>query len=438
MNETYVCSIRSAWVLTSTVNSAVITERAFEAAPHIGTGDHVTMNLARRTRVSLRAPRSSQKRLLLLTTNNAIGGMERTAICVAREFTRRKWTVRSIFAAGSNGSTNGIRSFVAWCREQGVEVETHAAVLPITAPHTLQAMLALRRLTSETHPSVVNIHYGSSFISLRDVLAVRMAGVRHCVATVHHPEPWTKTGQRKRIMTRISAYLCSSIIVPSHAVRDVLLDAGIPKRKIHVIYNGVPMPASQPNRSSARTNLRLPQDAFVISTLARLDPHKGIADLIEAAALVPDPLGKLRVVIAGDGVERTSLEELAALRLGGRAMFLGRVPDTASVYAASDVFVLPSHLEGFGLVYIEAAFHGVPSIGTNVGGVPDAILDGKTGLLVPPGDPPLLAASICRLRDDPKLRLRLGLAAKERAESEFTEARMADQYEQVFYKHPPE
>jgi glycosyltransferase involved in cell wall biosynthesis len=120
----------------------------------------------------------------------------------------------------------------------------------------------------------------------------------------------------------------------------------------------------------------------------------------------------------------------------GRAIFLGRVPDTTDVYAASDLFVLPSHLEGFGLVFIEAAFHGVPSIGTNVGGVPYAIEDGKTGMLVPVKDDAAFAASIKKLWDHAALRQQMGEAARARACSEFTEARMAERYAAILTGKP--
>jgi glycosyltransferase involved in cell wall biosynthesis len=109
------------------------------------------------------------------------------------------------------------------------------------------------------------------------------------------------------------------------------------------------------------------------------------------------------------------------------------VPDTADLYAASDLFALPSYLEGFGLVYVEAAFHGVPSIGADMGGTREAILDGETGLLVPPGDRAALAGAIQRLRDDAVLRRRFGAAARARARARFAPARMADEYAAVFW-----
>ncbi len=239
-------------------------------------------------------------------------------------------------------------------------------------------------------------------------------------------------GGRKRAMTRLAALLTHAVTVNSRAMRDILLEAGVPARKIHMLPPGVQVPTDLPDRDEARARLGLPVDAFVVGCVARLAPHKGVGDLIKAAARVPDPGGHLRVAVAGDGPERVALETLGVACLGARAVFLGRVPDIQDVYAAADMFALPSHMEGFGLVYIEAAFHGVASVGARAGGVPDVILDGETGLLVPPGDPDALAAALARLHDDPALRRRLGEAARTRAYAEFTEERMADRYASLF------
>ncbi len=376
-----------------------------------------------------------RKKLLILMTGHDIGGVERTVTDLAREFKARGWDVRAVFAQPPDEAKRS--TLLEWCRSQGVEAETSPALISALSPHSWRDVLRLRRLIAAYNPDVVNIHYGHNFIPIKDVLAVRLAGLRRLVVSVHHPESWSEgSGPRHRINTGRASRLCDVVVVPSRATRDLLLEADVSARKIRIIPSGVPVPTPTrlPDRAEARVRLGLPPDAFVVGCLARLDPHKSVGDLIEAAARVPDPRGELRVLIAGDGTERAALEDLAAARLGPRATFLGRLPDEAvpDVYAASDLFCLPSKLEGFGLVYIEAAYHGVPSIGANVGGVPDVIVDGETGLLVPPGDPDAIAAAIVRLRDDPQMLERLGEAARTRAYAEFTVERMADRYTTVY------
>jgi glycosyltransferase involved in cell wall biosynthesis len=187
------------------------------------------------------------------------------------------------------------------------------------------------------------------------------------------------------------------------------------------------------SRAEARDKLGLARDAFVVSALARLSREKGIADLIEGVARVPESNVPVHLVIAGEGGARAELEALAASRLNGRVLFTGQVPEASDIYAAADLFALPSHMEGFGLVYLEAALHGVPSVGTSVGGIPFAIKEGVTGLLVPLRDVDAIGRAIGTMRDDPERRKRMGQAARERVEREFSPSAMCDNYARVLF-----
>ncbi len=366
-------------------------------------------------------------KVLFVATSDSIGGMGRTALDLARNFAARGWRVRAVFPDTAKSS-----ALIEWARRQGARAEANPAVRDIVDVHRLRDMRALRRLAAAGNPDIVNIHYGENYISLKDVIAVRLSGRRRCVVTVHHPVPWSSMNGRKRLMTRLAALLAHVVTVNSTLMRDILVEAGVPSGKIRILPPGVQAPETLPTRADARARLGLPAGTFVVSSLSRLVPHKGIGDLIEAAALVPDPRDELMVAVVGEGEERAALEALAASRLGDRAVFLGHLADTSDLYAASDIFALPSHMEGFGLVYVEAAFHGVPSIGCTVGGVPDVIADGQTGLLVEPGDIAGLAAAIARLREESGLRLQLGAAARTRAHNKFTEERMTERYAKVF------
>lgn len=372
------------------------------------------------------------RKVMFLTTSAYVGGQERIACGLSRAFKQRGWTVRSVFP---DGPTRDM--FLKWCREQGVEAETSPALLDAAAPHGALDILALGRLVRAWQPDVVNIHYGDNFISAKDLLGLRSAGLgRRYVVSVHHPTPWQATGGRKKLLTRAAAALADDVTTFSNATRDVLLEAGVSKRRLHVIPCGVQVPTHLPAQADARQRLGLPADTKIIGTLGRQEPHKGLKDLIEAVARVPDDEHKLLLAFAGDGPERAALEALAEARLGPRARFLGRVPNIDDFLACCDVFALPSYLEGFGLVYVEAAFHGVPSVGTLVGGVPDAVKDGETGLLVPVGDVARLAQALARLIDDEPLRRKLGQAARQRANDELTETRMAERFERVFLQQP--
>ena len=338
------------------------------------------------------------------------------------------YDVRTIIAVSERSPET-----LKWFKSEGVEAEAHPALLDVHVPRGYKDVGPLRALVSETGADVVNLHYGVNHISLKDVLAIRGAGVKKLFVSVHHPTPLEEMPERTHKMTRLASKFCTAVIASTNILHSQMKQVGVAESKIKRVPYSVPAPSSYPDRQESRARLGIPPDAFVISTLARLEVEKGIGDLLKAAANVPDPGGKLRVLVAGTGPAKADLEAQAAERMKDRALFLGRIPDTADLYAASDIFALPSYLEGFGLVYIEAAYHGVPSIGTNVGGIPEAILDGKTGLLVPVRDTKALEEAIQRLWHDEGLRRQLGEAARRRAETEFTEATFADRCAKVLF-----
>lgn len=363
--------------------------------------------------------------VLLISTAASIGGMERAICGLARELEARGRTIVTIFP---DSPDNG--ALLRWCREQGVDALSSPAVRDAADHHRLYDMVALRRLVRQFRPAVVSLHYGDTFASAKDVLAVRLAGAPRCVVSIHQARPRTETSRRKWLATRLAALLASDVTAFSTATQDLLIEAGVSARNVALIPHGIRPPARMPGKAAARQALGICETARVVGVAARLVPHKGVADLVEAVGRLDDP--KVHLAIAGEGPEHDALACLASRRLGDRARFLGHVADMATFYAACDVFSLPSYMEGFGLVYVEAAFHGVPSVGTKVGGVPDAVADGETGILVPPGDVDALTEAVGRLLADEPLRLRMGEAARRRALAEFSECRMVDGFERLF------
>ncbi len=167
---------------------------------------------------------------------------------------------------------------------------------------------------------------------------------------------------------------------------------------------------------------------FVVFSFGRLVPRKGFDTLIEATAVLRKRGIDVMLFIAGDGPDRKKLEELAWKHgVAERVRFAGAVSDgeLPGLYAACDVFAMVPRsigpdVEGFGIVYLEAGLMGKPVIGSRVGGVPDAVIDGETGLLVPPEDSIAVADAIARLRVDSLFAVRLGEQGRRRASSEFS------------------
>lgn len=207
-----------------------------------------------------------------------------------------------------------------------------------------------------------------------------------------------------------------------------------PTRRVTVMHLGTDVERFSPVDSTARSEIRrrlgLPADAFVALTVRRLFFRNGLDTLLDAAERLRDRRD-LHIVIGGSGPERNEIQR--RIERGGleNVHLLGFIPDAdlPDYYRAADVFVLPTRTaEGFGLVLMEAAASGVPSIATDSGAPREIIDDGRTGLLVPPGAPAELAAAIARLHDAPDLLAAMSRAALAKS-SDFTWDRSIDTLE---------
>lgn len=179
-----------------------------------------------------------------------------------------------------------------------------------------------------------------------------------------------------------------------------------------------------------RRRLGLPEGARVVLFVGRLNADKGVRELVAAfrslLATVPDAY----LVLTGpveDGLDMLLGADWQA-SLGGRALLTGEVDTPEEVMAVAELLALPSYREGFGTVIIEAAAMGVPTVGSAIYGISDAVVDGETGLLVPVRDPVALAAALVRLLEDGELRGRLGQAARRRAVTSFGRQMLAAAY----------
>jgi phosphatidylinositol alpha-1,6-mannosyltransferase len=189
-------------------------------------------------------------------------------------------------------------------------------------------------------------------------------------------------------------------------------------------------------REQARHELGLPPGATVVLGVSRLVPRKGMDVLIEAVGLLAARRPRLHLAIAGDGRDRTRLEKLVE-RTGAPVTFLGRVPDERlpTTYGCADVFAmlcrnrwLGLEQEGFGIVFLEAAASGVPSIAGDSGGASEAVEDGVTGLVVhEPENVEAVRHALARLIDYEELRVRMGTAARRRAKERFAYDILAEQ-----------
>ena len=255
---------------------------------------------------------------------------------------------------------------------------------------TAKAALALRRLLKEARPEIVHAHMMTG--ALLALLLKSVFGFK-LVTHVHNEF------QRSSIFMAVG----DRVIANSQAVGTALLKRGISKARMRVALNG---PLGTPRQGAAAEPAALQRPAIV--TVAGLNHRKGIADLIDAFALLAPRYPDLHLYLVGDGPQREAFEQRASRSaVDGRIHFAGFAPDPRPYMLAADIFVLASHDEPFGLVLVEARALGCAIVATDVGGVPEALDNGDAGVLTAPKDPAALARAISGLLVAPAERLAL-------------------------------
>jgi phosphatidylinositol alpha-1,6-mannosyltransferase len=199
--------------------------------------------------------------------------------------------------------------------------------------------------------------------------------------------------------------------VSAYTGRAVLEETGAAHDRVVVVHNGVNPAIFKPTSVSPADEARFrPRGERLLLTVTRLYPYKGVDRMLEALPAIAQAVPDVRYLVVGEGPDLERLQRLAAgLGLQNRVSFLGRrtVAEIVSLYNLADLFVLltreePPDVEGFGLVFLEAAACGLPSLGGRSGGIPEAIEDGRTGWLVDPRDPRTIAATIIDLLKSPE------------------------------------
>jgi len=263
--------------------------------------------------------------------------------------------------------------------------------------------------------------------------AAFLAGQRRVIASVRNLETWKRP--RHIAVDRLLARWTWCIVANSHAsMRYAARQARIPASRFRVIHNGIDTARfardRHPSRCrSARRTVRaefhVPARAPLLIMVARLHPQKGLARLFAAMRDILHERPEARLLLVGDGPLRVSLrKQVEDFGMAERVLFAGGREDVPSLLWAADVFVLPSLREGMPNAVLEAMAAGLPVVATRVGGTPECVADGESGLLVPPDDSHALAHAVLRLLGSARMRARLGAAARERVCAHFGTERL--------------
>lgn len=361
-------------------------------------------------------------RLLWLLDTVGIGGAEALVLPFARRLDRSRYALTVAALNPRDGET-----MEAGLRELGVDlVGLHARSLRDRA-----AFRRLRALAAERQIELVHSHltfsamWGSALSRLTGVpsiasLHVTPFATRQFFPTLRHR---LATDARDWLMRKMLARWSSRVVTVSESLRQTYLapPAGLPPSKVEVIHNGIELAKFARDRHATRAELErafdIPASAPIAVTVAVLRPAKGIEVLLEAVRHIPGAC----FLIIGDGPSRGDFERLAAtLGVTDRIRWAGYRTDVHTLLAGADLFVHPSLTDAFPTVLLEAAAAGLPVVSSNVGGIPEIVLPGQTGRLIPPGDAAVLAASISNVLADRAALRAMGERAREHAMRNFS------------------
>lgn len=326
--------------------------------------------------------------------------------------------------------------WVAQLSSWGIDhVPLRHATRAVAPAEDLRALAELLALFRALRPAIVHTHNPKPGIYGR--AAAALAGVPVIVNTVHglYAAADDPLGRRLVVycLERLAACVSHAELVQSAEDLETLRKLGVPEHRLVHLGNGVDLGRFHPQRdpavrAAARAELGLSEGEVAVGVVGRLVVEKGYREVLQAAELLRGAPVAVRMVLVGpeepDKADSLSAAELERARATPGVTLLGYRDDMERLYSAFDIFVLPSHREGFPRAAMEAAACGLAVVATDVRGCREVVDHARTGLLVPVRSPRWLASAICELAGDPERRRRLGAAGARKARRDFDDRRV--------------
>lgn len=329
----------------------------------------------------------------------------------------------------------GVEVHPLMCRQ--IRMSDSAVKLPLYLIRTLHNARCFRELCSSIAPDIV---HGNT--TRAGLIASLGAGTQ---PVVWHIRDYTPAGPLGRMVRLVASRSAAAIVANSNFIAANFSNSTTLKSKTRVVYNGFTFAERAGGGESFRSGLGVADDEILVAQVGHIGDIKNQKATMLAAAKALAENGKLRFVIVGKPLFKAEHEryhrELVGLagQLGieGRVSFAGYLEDVGEVYEAADIVVCPSKMEPFGRVAVEAGAAGKPVIASRVGGLPEIVEDGKTGVLIDRPDPEPLCEKILALAADPAECARLGENARLRVTSKFSKEQLVASLEEIYYSIKP-
>lgn len=319
-----------------------------------------------------------------------------------------------------------------WVENRAQQMGLATVPIRVLKQQDWQDFGALRRLMREKQIDVMHVHWSTDVVvpgwaAVREHIPVR-------VMSRHMPYPF-----KNRLGTYLyTQVLYTKLVTVSDSVRKTLLKCGVAENRVEVIHHGTDVAAFSKTTQTvqeARQSLEIPENTIAVGIVGRIAPEKGHKVLLDAARSLKGRY-PLTYVVIGDGPDSDQMKEtVRTYNLESNVIFAGFRDDVNNAISAMDIVTVPSTWnEPCSAVVQQAMALRKPVVGTLAGGTPEMVLEGETGLLVPPSDSEALADALARLAGDAFLRKRLGDAGRERVEALFSLQVMTDKIEDLYQR----
>jgi glycosyltransferase involved in cell wall biosynthesis len=359
-------------------------------------------------------------RVAILTENLAFGGINRYCLYLARGLGRSPGVEPTVWALPSSGDD----WLLAEAESMGVEVM-------VVGPHPVRSV---RRLVAERQIDIVHSQGYRSNLVARAALC-RGRGRTKSVCTVHGAYYFASAAPRSKVYYSLDYLtMCRSHrVIAVSAATAARVSRWARGECVVVVHNGTE-PVSYPDpalRVTTRRALGIAPEERVVCYVGRLDPQKGVEALAATIAEVVAGSHDVTFLLVGDGESRGWVEGRVRA-FGKRVIITGARRDVGPYYAAADLLFMPSRSEGFPMALIEAFARGLPAVASNVGGVPEVLVEGYSGFLCERDDTKAMAKRIIQLAHDDGSRTTMGANARESVVSRFTVPAMVEATHRVY------
>ena len=333
-----------------------------------------------------------KKKVLLITHDLDLGGLQRVVVTICRTLDRSRFDV-SVLCMRKAGL------YVSEIEKLGIPV----ILIPVRSKGTdYFASMKVAAVFRKLKPDVIHTHNTQPFIE--GTIAAVMTGVKRVIHTDHariFPDK-----RRYMLMEWLLSHFVEKVVgVSEHTTKSLNKYEHISEKKLTTIVNGIEYESISVNIELKKKTLSLPSNCLVIGAAVRLSEQKGLHYVIEVLPDLIKNYPHIEMVIAGDGPLRMQLQVRAKeLKIDKKVHFIGPRLDVLELLQVFDIYVLPSLWEGLPMIILEAMASGCPVIATDVGGVREAIVDNETGILVEPGNKKALYEAIEKLVTDKDLR----------------------------------